>query len=631
MDTVYDIIERYVNPSDTISGIFSMFVRNLPLADPSFKEIEEVERRKSVLKEFQATQTLNRGSKINYKAVLGNADERTQAWSPLIPIRTNMQEEIFQLLVKWRDSFKGSIILPRSSRKSMGWESSSNLCWAEQSEVRKRSTTDLERFHMMTGEWVEGTVEMRQSWFFNDLKPRTYFANGATTYRHSRFTQPVFNRLLDTLPNTHRKRRFNMRRLSVSKDSLVFVYDYTSFTSLMDEQRHFLQALAEFCRHTALFILDSHYGPLEVDLGDLIDEYNQYCNSEPEFTIREDLLELSGLEDKVYKHLCAGFLGVHSNLASCTALHGIHLALMTNDFSKASVVGDDALGIFDVVKSDGDIEEGEIEVMASAPGIMGALKLLGEVHRDKTKIMSFEDTRVESCRWQYLKRCLDLLEDQLKLGNVVIVPTFGLVYSQEAATTRRMNEEMSLSDIRHKFSSQAFATVTALYKMRDHLYDEELASIFAYLRVCYSHLDLPYGGYLFCSGVSRMTTQGITVLPSLPHVGQERDYTKLEPIQHLLRQVKEGIEVPVSTYNELPYDLCSIVEGSTFEAKANGLLSFSEKMGWVKKRVQMVAVEDPYVFLARFFDRASSLVYEYEVCSDLPSWWTDVSSTLYRY
>jgi hypothetical protein len=625
LDDVYLLLETIIHPSDVLVGLFSMFIRNLPLPKWSdWRAMERQARATSALKEFWATQTINSPSTINYRAVLGTAEEREDHWHPTIPLRPNLQHEIHDILRKWRGRLAGRVLYPKSSKKSMGVESSMNLCQIAGWDYRKCSTLDLERWYRDTGEMSEGPVEMRQAWFFNDLKPRTYFANGATTYRHSRYIQPIFNSLLDAIPNTHRIRRFRMKRLRIRREDIVIVYDYTSFTSRMSEQRHFIQELAEFCRGVIVVLVDSYSGPVEMDLGDLLDDYNRYCNTEAEFRIRQDILEFTELEDIVYRHQCAGFLGVLGNLASCTALHGIHLALITNGFGTSSCVGDDALGVMEIGKP-GELEVGEIQPLGSVPDVVDAISVLGEIQREKTKLMEFEDRKLESTRWQYLKRCLDRMEEELILGNIVVVPTFGMIYSSLTAkeTTRRLNTDLSIDEIRDRFASQAFSCVRSLYHLRSTLREWELMSIFDYLRQCYVDLELPKSGWVFYERGYRYveTCRSVTLLPPMPTRGVEMSYIQQDPIMLLAQRAPEGeVEVPSFTFDLVDNDSSMLIVGSKFRSTGSQKWAYAERMEYVTKSEVLFKTSDPEDFLRIFLDRGSRQVYEYEVVRDLPSW-----------
>lgn len=49
------------------------------------------------------------------------------------------------------------------------------------------SLKEVERFYCHTGVTIDGPVEMRSSWKYNDLKPRIYYAQGPTVYSVSKY------------------------------------------------------------------------------------------------------------------------------------------------------------------------------------------------------------------------------------------------------------------------------------------------------------------------------------------------------------------------------------------------------------------------------------------------------------
>lgn len=133
---------------------------------------------------------------------------------------------------------------------------------------------------------MEGPTELRSSWKYNDLKPRVYYAQGPDAYFGSRFIQQLFNKMVDAFPTTNRYTRFSINSLeSLTPNDIMFIYDYSSFTSSLSELKNFTQALANFFRGVDVTIVRSDVGPTLIDLGDLLDNYNATCNINPEYDV----------------------------------------------------------------------------------------------------------------------------------------------------------------------------------------------------------------------------------------------------------------------------------------------------------------------------------------------------------
>jgi len=70
------------------------------------------------------------------------------------------------------------------------------------------SLTEVERLRYFERQDVDGPIEVRKAWRYNDLKPRVYYARGGVTHTVSRYVQPIMNVFIDSLPEVHRHNRF---------------------------------------------------------------------------------------------------------------------------------------------------------------------------------------------------------------------------------------------------------------------------------------------------------------------------------------------------------------------------------------------------------------------------------------
>jgi len=127
-----------------------------------------------------------------------------------------------------------------------------------------------------------------------------------------------------------------------------------------------VKSLASFFSEVPVVIVDEHYGPLEVDLGDLLEQYYEICVDQPELT-----LERCQVEDHSYPfyHHVASMLGIFGNLMSCTFAHFATLSPFITTFDEYNCAGDDGL-----------IPEN----IANSSGIDAGIKLVGSYAREKS-------------------------------------------------------------------------------------------------------------------------------------------------------------------------------------------------------------------------------------------------------
>jgi len=625
---LYDILSDSINHNPWTSSFFSMLLRNVDYGR-NFREIEERVKRESVLKEFDATQQPTKPQALDYTFFF---DPRNSTIHHTIPSRPQLAWEIRQALSKWKLKLSKLLIFPKLSGRSVSRETQNNLRSLDPLNQHNMHITseDLESFYHRTGVEIGGDVEMRLAWFFNDLKARTYFAQGGTTYFISRFIQTVFNELLDAFPFTHRLRRFDLDRLHIRARNRVLVYDFSSFTSSMSEQRHFLNALSEYCRGTTITVVDTNKGLVELDLGELIDAYNRICNTLPGFRVDPRIMDLAGLADLRYEHQCAGFLGVHGNLASCTALHGIVLAFLTGSADRCSCVGDDALGVFEMEV--GQLEEGEIGVLESLTDIHTSLKTIGSIALEKSAdFSSIEEGLNPSEVWTYLKRTLKRVETGLLLGWQVEFPSLGLIYHDQQETTRKMRFELTPENVAYRAITHITSLLTKVHLLKPG--PAELRLIWEYLKRIYRHLGLPCNGYLRVKDSDRATGRwipcrnSVLYIPWIPQVEDDLEYfLAYDPLENILRTTEfDSMEVPTSSFSRVR-DVVEWQEGRAFLGTGTKLWSLLEKLGYLYKRssTQVRSKSECLDALRDFFNVRSSLVYTYTWIKDPPIWARDV-------
>lgn len=583
-------------------GFISMLLRTLPVTDEEAKQAFQ----DSLVKEFEATQLLPRPTQLNYTFLHSSMVTDIQPGRAIKPA-------IYHLLHNGIQSFRAkmadSVIYPRSSMKSTSL--STKYQYAKRMGNMELlndhiSLLDVERMYSRGEGKIEGIVEMRQAWKYNDLKPRTYFACGGTMYYPSRYIQVVMNTLVDSFPSTDTYGRFSIERFSSLQPSeIVLLYDYTSFTSSMSEQKHFLAELAISMKGTPVTVVDTEVGPTTRDLGELLREYNDICNYEGEFSMATRL-QIEG----VYRHICASFLGVYGNISSCTALHGISLVSMLSSLDGASVIGDDAMARF--MGEDMSVAEfGE------------GVSLLGTVHPDKYKVFKEEFIEEEGTYptvWHYAKRPVKRLAGKMFQGRLIDWPMIlYMITSNKAATSYHTVKNISPQKNLKVWCMQAGRLLDAV---RDEEIDPESEELIrVYLEAGYRSWGLEFGG-----SVGHYVPKVKCFSLAYPCIDGTINFSD-DWIDHLARKsYGESVMLPV----EVDYDEVRPSFGSEiWETRMTPLLTLGCKMEWLSSEPIYESVVlsrgslDRFISYLRF--RPSSK-YRFSILVDPPAWFEHMYS-----
>lgn len=400
--------------SPTIAGLVSLAVRTAPGWDVS--EVKQVIQ-ESIRKEISSAITIYHPTCFDYRVLFHpNNKWRSKSLAPNLPPYPEAARDIFLKFSAIKGTLEREIFFPNYSRKSVGKEVSDqfwNLYNLNPSFSLDEMTTpeggpvaliDIEKLWIHNGFKVGGAVEMRCSWRYNDLKPRVYYARGGSIHWRSRYIQEVVNILIDQFPEVNRLSRFDdFEERTLDEDTSVFIYDYSSFTSTMEEFNCFVSAVAEFFRGTWISVYDLREGLVEIDLGSYIHEYLEEANIVGRFVVRGDIagwdIDLSEL-----RNTC-GMLGVPGNIFFATLLHGLHLRFITG-LRRSRCVGDDA--------------KGKVPARYNGDDLAPILSNLGEVHPDKTNWFTPDGSRLHQ-RYQFAKR--PYFRDDI-IMSTGILPTF---------------------------------------------------------------------------------------------------------------------------------------------------------------------------------------------------------------
>lgn len=210
-----------------------------------------------------------------------------------------------------------------------------------------------------------------------------------------------------------RKTRYLVDVIRCTSQEDLFIYDYSSFTSTLHEIRNFTAALARFFEDTFVTLVDTCHGPIQVSLGEMLNDFNDHCNLFPRF----DTWKFEGDLDTgtpVYSRHNCGMLGVPGNISSCTLLHGLHLCVLVMYMEACRCVGDDALGV---------------KLMTDLREFIGRLQNIGRVSFEKTIIWEArQGWEEDESRWHYTKRPIGRAENRVYLGAQAIFPPLASMF-----------------------------------------------------------------------------------------------------------------------------------------------------------------------------------------------------------
>lgn len=316
--------------------------------------MEEFEREKTVSLEKEVLAALQpdvRDQVLDYRHVLfgvGRANAHPQLIDGSVRLRA-LYERGLRQISQYFSSLSTPPLLPRyNARKNVSYETIRNYYDAHgidfsdgNSWKADVTTLDLLRWYYISGDRIGGALEVRQAWFFNDLKPRTYYCLGGTDFFEGYHIQDIANMFCEILPSTHPHSRFTVSRVGkLSYDELLVTYDYSSFTTSLGELKYFLFWLARASEGISVQVLDVREGIKTVPLSEILDNYNDAVNKHQLFSV-ERFCE--GEETYRLRQGRNGSLGVKGNIVFSTSLHGLALADITGTPDDDCCVGDDAL------------------------------------------------------------------------------------------------------------------------------------------------------------------------------------------------------------------------------------------------------------------------------------------------
>lgn len=581
--------ERYFQ-SKVFSGFISMLVRNAPFPR-GFSEVYQV-LNDSIHKEILAGTDIHHPRTFRWDSIFQRDIRRRRSikFHDDYPDYPDLRDEIHYALREAIRSFSKKRLYPDYSKKTVGRVARENMeSWLPMESERLPdlwSTMGLEWIYHKFGIRVDGPTEIRWAWKYNNLNPRVYYARGPDQYYASKYIQELFNHLVDSLPVTNRYERFFATSLRGEPDDRGFIYDYSSFTSMLHEIIRFLESLAEFCRGTTVNVVDTLLGFIDRDLGCILDDYIDACSKFPRFDVTS-ILELDPGDPLFLLHN-SGMLGVPGNISSCTLCHGIHLAMILGSVRKGKCVGDDAIGF-------GNIDDDQLEYFLQGLGIIAM-----------PKVNIWEDTEETGDNfdysWHYVKRPIDKIQSRFVISDMIIFPPVAILlrWIDPVHTTIIVKDEYGF---RKKTASMllSFALQFSFIEIEED--EEMIANRFLTLfRIWTQQKDIPW------------LDRELVIPRSIRSPDVVGDI--VEDYWHSV------IRVPVFWNGEV---LEEPVIDTPFVGRSNRMLKLIKDMGYAhsKLKTRSVIVREDEADVRTWLDGSYKALYDIVVFSDCPKWMLD--------
>jgi hypothetical protein len=606
--TVHDLLvnlEPFMLDPITMAFI-STVTRSAPYED--YSSVIET-KRITIEKELAAAISVSKNAELDYEPIFSpDPSARYKRLFPNLPLHPEVHVSLFRGFVLARKFLEGRLLYPVMSSKSIGQQAQEIANWSiphagpcTSSMEFVTSTQDLERIYHETGLKTSGVVEVRSAWKYNDLKPRVYYAQGPDCYYASRYIQAVFNVILDCFEIVHRYNRYEAIPERMDYPDRLVTYDYSSFTSCLEEVKRFTRQLANFMSGTKVVLVDTHEGCVAKDLGELLHEYTDRCNEWADFDVAR-VLDLR--EAFIHRHT-TGMLGVPGNISSCTLLHGVHLAVVIGSLGRARCVGDDALAIIPEGRKHNQWDQ-----------FVDRVQNLGRISEDKFKHWDWESDP-DSEGWHYLKRPIARLAGATIQGESLVWPTIHNLIP----LTDKYHTVPSATPLENtkKFISQWARLLTKIEVLCIELSDTDRMLLEIFQDRTYRTLGLRKGGSVFIKSLGKSL-----LAPRRLDKHEFGTGWKQITIEYMK---KWDVEVTVPEWG---YDATFLgCQGEIFCSKSTRVLGLLEKLGYVTRQLvktsyKMRDVSSPNL-LNCLITLSYDFLYSYTVLHDFPLWANTVS------
>lgn len=574
-----DVIRMVLSP--LLAGLLIVFSLGMPFSDSEIT----AGKSSSFNKELCATQTRRKAGEWNWRSILGCQHTKGDNIHYMFPKLSPLQRRFQYSLSRFRKQINGRTILPHYSRRGVSSESASLLInrvdkrarygvngpmktFHRSMEPSNITSLDLIHHYIRTGNWIHGRTEMKQRWYPNGIQPRTYFSWGGDSIASSAYLRDFFNDLADCFPSTERSNR--VRPDWLFDDSIppggFFFYDLTSFTSWFHEQVPFLEALAEYFADSHVFLVGEGLSLSYHSIGSLIDGYIRWCNDFPEYIISKDLSGSSyGDIPVVYKHLCAGFLGIPGNLVMCTLPHGLAMASCFDNERQLQVPGDDVGASY---WSDLDMKD-----KMTCASTLGSLQMEKVYHLPEISV--------------YLKRLVVDRGNSISLADMLIFPLLPFLTDNTRDSQISMYRPPRQDLIVKRACSVMVTFQRDLWKLtKGDIKQYEADLILSFLQGIHDRLRIPYGAVwqsrFFCDEgpVRSEALSGVTMkfpVDDPAYIFNDPDLRFADRFVEVMH-IRSTIDVEITTTIE------ELSEGQILYVPKRRGWTFLEDMGYVDIR-----------------------------------------------
>nr|WNA22199.1 MAG: RdRp [Downy mildew lesion associated ambivirus 4] len=561
------------------AGLLLSMLRLAPLSKEEIKDAYT----KSVLKERLVMDRTGLPTTINYNTFFGSPNEPIVIGQPPNPKSALYVQAAID---GWIKDECNRLHYPKLSRKTTSDDSrdnvkSLNIRIGRIQEEESVNQVDMEQILHQTGIPITGPCEMRQKWYPANFGPRTYYAAGGDAFHLSKHMAQLWTRLADSIPPTDRRLRVIPTRLRLNPDWHALIYDLTSFTSNLHEQKYFIRRLGLYCLGNAIRYVDATRGIVEDDLGMMILRYND-LNDQAPYSLRRIHKDTPDLA-----HHTAGFLGVYGNIATATFLHGCVMLQLCNSENELNVAGDDG-----IINEDDSARS------------FSVLRHLGEL--EWTKCFK---TYEEGC--VHLKRPLKQLGSRLVQGNLIMWPSFEFVLQDSNMVDPRYPFIRDLKRIewRNAISSSVTGFLTSLTTIAMESWMVDVS--YSVLQWIYRTMDLPMEGH-----IPQISGGDLGFVPQIMHhcIG-------LEPKQNTIKRIYQG-QAKVSIRRFEPCKQDELEFDDTFECNSNPRLGYLTSMGYLERtRPWTIAwgEEGLRLLLKEYFEPVP-VVFSWRVVREIPEW-----------
>ncbi|QMP84024.1 hypothetical protein [Rhizoctonia solani ambivirus 1] len=559
--------------------------------------LEAVEVDKAIFagwnKEIACCETVSAPPKVNWHVFFHPELWQEMSVIPGVPPNSRMNKFLLDGIDRILSRVSKKIHYPRMTHKNMSrdtrreYEQATGLSLED---VPIFGQDDWWKFYDRTGIKLGGACEMRLKWYPSGAKPRCYYAQGGWTYQHSCYLQDFFTELVNSNPITHHVSRLRHGRLIIPSNRRLLIYDLTSFTSQMDEQKYFVEELANYCSGAMFPIIDPREGQKLQDLGDLLHTYNEECNIYPAVSYER----FPGFDkDVISEHARASMLGIFGNLMSCTLAHGIAVAQTVETPDELNVAGDDAA----------------VAENVEDPFLTDyAIRSVGEYERSKT----FYGDEVGAIA---LKRPIHIEGDRPVMSVNIVPPSLTMILHQLGIEDPRYFYPPELVTDSERISSigkDLMRFLTSLHYRLPKVTEDEVLYAFDMFRAISRLLNQPSGGKL-----PNLYMDGYWPCWETP------EDIEIHPVNNLVFRNYQGYaNIPLFETDEDDHGP-EHYAGSRWVGTMTRHLSFLEKLGYLEVSAEITRVVegyDGYLELLSYlkFDEYRSRLYRFLVIREIP-------------